>query len=348
MAMARSRTASVEYAKRLKQLEAEAAEARRAQRAARRWRAEQAAQQYFADRAAEADRRSRALADRVAELRTVLERGLRRNPRIDLAGMRAEFSQPAPDLGSVGWRAIPPEWSQYEPPPPSVVGRLAGNARYRRQLADARAAYEVAKAEYERAEAERQLRFDEACRRYVTRLTEERRRVEEHNRQVDAFIAALRRREQGAVARFLEMVLDAEPVPASFPRSAEVSWPAGTSWPVVRFELPGAEVVPAVAAVRYHRPTDELRELSRPAEEVAALHRSVLAQVVLLCLRDLFVADPRLDAVTFVGHVRGVGVIRVDTRRAAVEALAGLDLPPDAALATLSVLDPEAELRWAS
>jgi len=41
-------------------------------------------------------------------------------------------------------------------------------------------------------------------------------------------------------------------------------------------------------------------------------------------------------------------VIRADTRRPAVEALAGLDLPPDAALATLSVLDPAAELRWAS
>ena len=62
----------------------------------------------------------------------------------------------------------------------------------------------------------------------------------------------------------------------------------------------------------------------------------------------LFVADARLDAVTFVGQVDGVEVIRVDARRPAVEALAGLDLPPDAALATLSVLDPAGELRWAS
>ena len=346
--MARSRIASVEYAERLKQLEAEAAEARRAQRAARKRRAEQAAQQYFADRAAEADRRTRALTDRVAQLRTVLERGLRRNPGIDLSGMRAEFSQPVPDLGSVGWRAIPPDWSRYQPPPPSVVDRLAGGVRYRRQLADARAAYAAAMAEYERAEAERQLRFDEARRRYASQVAEERRRVVENNRRVDAFVAALRRREPAAVTRFLGMVLAAEPLPASFPRSTEVSWPAGTGWPVVRFELPGPQVVPATAAVRYHRPTDELRELPRPAGEVATLHRSVLAQVVLLCLRDLFVADPGLQALTFVGHVGGVDVVRVDTRRAAVEALAGLDLPPDAALATLSILDPAAELRWAS
>jgi restriction system protein len=346
--MARSRTASIEYAERLKRLESAAAEARQAERAARKRRAEQAAQQYFADRTAEADRATRVLADRVTELRTILERGLRRNPRIDLAGMRAEFSQPAPDLGSVGWRAIPPDWSRYEPLPPSVVDRLAGNVRYRQQLAAARAAYEAAMAEYDRAEAERQLRFDEARRRYVTQLAEERHRVEEHNRLVDAFVAALRRREHGAITRFLGMVLAAEPLPASFPRSTEVTWPAGTGSPVVRFELPGPQVVPAVAAVRYHQQTDELRELPRPADEVAALHRSALAQVVLLCLRDLFVADQRLEAVRFVGHVRGVEVVRVDTRRAAVEALAGLDLPPDAALATLSILDPAAELRWAS
>ena len=346
--MGRPRSASVEYERRRKELEAAAAESRRAERAARRHRAEQAAQQYFADRAAEADGQTRALAGRIGELRSILERGLRRNPRIDLAGMRAEFTPPAPDLGAVGWRAIPPDWSRYEPPAPSVVGRLAGNARYRRQLADARAAYEAAQAEHERAEAERQQRFDEARRRYVTQLAEERRRVEDHNRRVDAFAAALRRREPTAVARFLGMVLDAEPLPSSFPRSAEVSWPAGASRPLVRFELPGPEVVPAAAAVRHNRATDELRELARPAEQVAALHRSVVAQVVLLCLRDLFVADPGLDAVTFVGHVRGVDVIRVDTRRAAVEALAGLDLPPDAALATLSILDPRAELRWAS
>jgi restriction system protein len=275
----------------------------------------------------------------------VLERGLRHNPRIDLAGLRAEFTQPAPDLGSVGWRAVPPDWSRYEPPEPSVVGRLAGGARYRQQLAAARAAYELARAEYERAEAERQLRFDEARRRYVTRLADERRRVEEHNQLVEAFIAALRRREPDAVGRYLGMVLDAMPLPARFPRSADVAWPAELRWPVVRVELPGPDVVPAVSAVRYHRPTDELREVPRAADEAVALYRSVLAQVVLLCLRDLLAADPGLEAITVAGYARGAEVVRVTTGREAVEALAGRDLAPEAALSTL---DADTRLRWAS
>jgi hypothetical protein len=104
-------------------------------------------------------------------------------------------------------------------------------------------------------------------------------------------------------------------------------------------------VVPAVRAVRYDRPTDELRELPRPADEAAALYRSVVAQVVLLCLRDLVVADPALAAVTFVGQVRGAEVVRVSTHRDAVQQLAGRDLLPEIALATL---DADTELRWVS
>jgi restriction system protein len=333
--MARSRIASVEYEQRRKELEHAAAEARRAERAARKRRAEQAAQQYFADRAAEAGRRSRALADRVAELRGILAYGRRRNPRIDLMSLRTEFSPPAPDLGAVGWRALPPDWSRFEPPPPSMVGRLAGAARYRQQLATAREAYAAARAEYERAEAERRLRFDEARRRYATELADERRRVEDHNRAVDAFAAALRRREPGAVGRYLAMVLDATPLPDGFPRTVEVAWPAGDDRPVVRVELPGRDVVPAVAAVGYDRPRDELRELPRPADEVAALHRRVVAEVVLLFLRDAFAADPALAAVTLVGHVRGAVLVRVGAVRTAVEELLARDLPPEVALSTL-------------
>ena len=116
----------------------------------------------------------------------------------------------------------------------------------------------------------------------------------------------------------------------------------------VRFELPEPDVVPAARAVRYDERTDEQFDVPRPAEEIAALYREIVAQVVLLCLRDLFAADPRLEAVTFSGRVRGVEVVRVETGRPAVEALAGVDLPADAALSTLSILDPDAELRWAS
>lgn len=340
--MSRSRIASVDLAEQREEQERRAAEARRVERETRKARAERAAQQYFAERADEADRQTLRLRARVAELESILDRGLRRNPRIDLAGLRAQYAQPAPDLSTVGWRATPPDWARYAPAPPSLLGRVVGSARYQQDLATAKAAYEEARAEYERSEAERQRRFTEARSRYAAQIAQERLRVDEHNRSVDAFAAALLRREPEAVSRYLEMVLDAVPLPRDFPASADVSWP------VVRFALPSRSVVPAVRAVRYDQVDDELRELPRQPEEVAALHRRVVAEVTLLCLRDLFGADPGLDTVTFRGLVDGTEVVEVRTRRGPVERVLSGRLPAEDALSALSELDGVEQLRWAS
>jgi restriction system protein len=335
--MSRSRIASVEIAVRRKEQEQAAAEARRAERARRKIRDEEATRQYFADRAADARRRTRQVEARVEELRTILDRGLRRTPRIDLAGLREQFHQPAPDLGSVGWRAARPEWSRFEPP--SVLGRVVGTVRHQRRLAAARESYAAAVADWEKAEAERERRFADARRRYASRLAEERLRVDEHNRSVDAFAAAWRRREPEAVGRYLAMVLDAVPLPRAFPRAVSVDET------VVRVELPGPDVVPAVRELRYDPATDEQPEVPRPAAEVAALHRSVVAQVVLLCLRDLFAADPGLDAVTFRGHLAAETLVSLDVRRGVFLPLLARGLPAEAALAELGA-DPS--LRRAS
>lgn len=336
--MSRSRIASAEIAERRKEQEQAAAEARRIERARRKIRDEDATRKYFADRAADARHRSRQAEARIDELRTILDRGLRRTPRIDLAGLREQFHQPAPDLGSVGWRATPPDWSRFEPAP-SVLGRVVGAARYQRQLADARASYAAAVADYEKAEAERQRRFADARQRYASRLAEERLRVDEHNRSVDAFVAAWRRREPDAVGRYLAMVLDSVPLPRGLPRAVSV---AET---VVRFSLPGPDVMPAVREFRYDPGTDERAEIPRSAEEIAALHRLVVAQIVLLCLRDLFAADPGLDSVTFHGYAAGGSVVSVTPQRAAFSQLLARGLPPEVALAELAA---DTSLRRAS
>jgi restriction system protein len=339
--MSRSRIASVEYAERRQQDEAAAAAARRLERATRRVRLERATQQYLAERTDEARRRTWQLDAQVAELRSILEHGLRRNPRIDIDGLRVQFERPAPDFSSVGRRAVPPDWSRYEPPAPSVLGRVVAGSRYEQQLAAARADYELARADYEKAEAERQRRFADARARYAAQVGEERLRVDEHNRTVDAFGTALRRREPDAVSRYLAMVLEAVPLPVGFPRAVDVVWP------VVRFELPDPTVVPVARAIRYDPVTDELHELSRPAVDSVELYRLVVAQVSLLALRDLFAADAGLDEITFRGRVRDEEPVVVTARRGALQQLLARRLPAAQALSELDG-DAAAGLRRAS
>ena len=79
-----------------------------------------------------------------------------------------------------------------------------------------------------------------------------------------------------------------------------------------------------------------------------ALYRQVVAQLALLCLRDLFAADPGLELISFHGLVRGTVLVAVTTARGPVERVLARGLPAPAALSALSALDGAAELRWAS
>ena len=264
-----------------------------------------AKRQFVADRAAEAEQHTQALNDRVAELRTLLIRGLRRRNTVDPNQLRRQVPHIPLDLGPLAQPETPPAWVQFEPPAPSAVGRLfGGDARYRERLTAAQEQFEQAQSEYNLREAERQHRASEARSRNAAMLAEQQRAVEEHNRSVDMFIAALQTRDQAAVTRYLNMVLEAVRLPTYFPRKAEATFSAHGEQAVLRFQLPGPEVVPGTRAVQYVQSRDEFRELPRPAKESGELYRLVISQIALLCLHDLFAADSMLESVAFNGHVQ--------------------------------------------
>lgn len=302
--MAQTRTASHEAAIRAKEEAAIAARTAIAVEAARKSADRRARKEYLVERAADAERRTARLDARVAQLSSVLARGLRRDPRIDPRALRREPERLPLDLTTIGWPTAPPDWSRYEPEPPAGLGRLWGRARHQQRLAAARQAYERDLAAHGRLEADRRARFTEARRRHATELARMRREVERHNRAVDEFAARLAERDPDAVADLLAMVLDRLPLPADFPLAAEVTCGLRGELAVVRIELPGPDVVPAERAVRYVAADDELWEVPRPEAEVAELHRLVIGQVGLLCLRDLFAADPGLGSVALTGYVR--------------------------------------------
>jgi len=302
--MAQTRTASHEAAIRAKEEAAIAAQTAIAVEAARKSADRRARKDYLVERAADAERRTALLDARVELLRSVLARGLRRDPRIDPLSLRRELERPPLDLAGIGWPTAPPDWSRYEPKPPAGLGRLLNQARQQHRLAAARQAYERDLAAHERVEADRRARFAEARRRHATELARMRREVERHNRAVDEFAARLADRDPDTVADLLAMVLDRLPLPADFPREAEVTCGLRGELAVVRIELPGPGVVPEERAVRYAEADDELWEVPRPAAERDELHLLVIGQVALLCLRDLFGADPGLDSVALTGYVR--------------------------------------------
>jgi restriction system protein len=196
-------------------------------------------------------------------------------------------------------------------------------------------------------EAERARKAAEAAQKAAEREAKQH-EVSEHNRSIDVFAAGLRERKQEAVERYLGMVLAAVPLPSDFPRKAEVTYNPHGEQTVVRFELPGPNVVPAVRAVQFVQTKDELRELPRPPRETGELYRLVVSRVALLCLRDVFDADPAIQAVAFNGHVWATNpatgrreypcLISLSVDRGTFEQLVLRDVKPDVCLRHLRAL----------
>jgi restriction system protein len=95
-------------------------------------------------------------------------------------------------------------------------------------------------------------------------------------------------------------------LPEEVPHLGELAYSPQGEQAVVRFELPSVEVIPAVDSHTYVATTSTLRKKKRPKAETAQLYRSVVSQITLLYMRDLFESDPELDNVELAGHVRSV------------------------------------------
>lgn len=244
---------------------------------------------------------------RQRQLMTLLQSAVRRSARIDIASMKR---RPAPisfDAGPLAHPAPQPTWEQFSPAPAGPLARImGGKGRLEQELADAHAAHEQAVQAWQVRESER-LRLLTAKRAdHQQRLSQHRARVDEHNRRVDRLAKELESREQKAVESILDLVLKRVPLPDDFPRRAEVTFNSTSGQVVIRVQLPDHDVVPAVRTYKYIQVRDEIQPVPRSAKETGDIYRSVIAQVALLVLHDLFDADSQLTSIALNGHVDAV------------------------------------------
>lgn len=289
-------------------------------------------------RRADAEARTLRVEREAGELDSLLLRGLLRSPAFDWDRYLRADEPAALDLGADAAPLPAPAWAAFAPEGAggldALLTVLPGTERVRRRrTSTARRRFEQARFEHERAEIDRRERVRRREVAHRERVAEHRRGVEEHNRGWRELREGVRARDPGCLARLLGFVLRELPLPEGFPRAAEVVCTPDAAGARVRVELPPARVVPAVLAYVASADRDEPQEVRRSAEQVGVLHRSVLAQVVLLQLRELFGVDPGLHRVRLSGRVDdadgGGELLRVETERAAFDRL-GLGAVVDA------------------
>jgi restriction system protein len=298
---------------------------------------------------AKAEQLNADLETRIARLESILWRGLEREAAIDLNALLRHDQFPPLDLGAYGLAPPRPVWTDYAPPEPRVIAGIFGaKSRHDRRVAAAREEFERAEREYERTEAARQQWVREQTARHGAAVRAHRAEAARYNNRLAQIAAGLRERDRERVQYYLELALSGTLLPDDVPHLAEVAYSPRGEQAVVRFDLPSVDVVPAVASYTYVATTATLREKNRPAAQLEQLYRSVVSQITLLYLRDLFESDPELDNVELGGHVRAINpatgqreypcLISIATDRSTYQGLNLRDVQPHVCLHHLNAL----------
>ncbi|MFE9133502.1 restriction endonuclease [Streptomyces sp. NPDC007355] len=257
---------------------------------------------YRQQREADALGRTRELEERVALLEGLLAAGCRA-PAFSVGSLRREETVEPFSPGRLAEPVAMPDQRFYQP---ESAWTASGRAQAER---DARARFERDWYAAQAAEARRVEQLAAYRREYDTWAAARLAEVRAHNSGVAGTEAALRDGDAETVVEFFSAVLFASTGwPEGFPREVSAAYARGGRTLVLDWDLPGYEVVPEAKGVKYLPSTDQEKEVPRPVTQRRALYRDVIAQSVLLAVRELFAADRfgALETVTLNGYVGGV------------------------------------------
>ncbi|MER6319601.1 restriction endonuclease [Streptomyces sp. NPDC001581] len=171
---------------------------------------------------------------------------------------------------------------------------------------DAHARYTQAWQAANAAEAQRQQQLAAYRQQYDRWATEQLAGVRAHNSGLTELADALRMGDAEAAVEYFSAALYASKAwPEALPRQVAAAYDPAARQLVLDWELPGYAVVPEARAVQYLPSTDQDKVKPRPVTERRALYRDLLAQCVLLVVRELYAADEFgvLDSVVVNGFV---------------------------------------------
>ena len=253
------------------------------------------------------------LADRMVELRSVLEQTLSVDDRIDFHSLRTSETyapfDPPKDLRSA--TTAPSEATYLDQiTRPSGLAKLVPGAsrRYEEARQTAKEAFAQATLEYQKNEAERQRRLKEATDAYDAKRAAFLDNARRRNADVDDFEKRYRAFEPDAIIAYNNMVLERSEYPDDFPEDFSIGFVPESKELVVDHELPLPTVVPTAQEVKYNKSKDGFEEKPRKAIELREVYEDVVSSIALRTIHEVFEADQNqaIQSVVFNGFVRTV------------------------------------------
>jgi restriction system protein len=260
---------------------------------------------YAEERTHEAEQLTRETTRRVDQLDGLLAASLSTDPAFEFQTLKEQPATIPFDPGELAVSIEPP--AKQLPPPPSGFQKLlpGAKAKHAQAMTDAEAHYAEVLAQAVEAERSRQTALTAAERDHEARVHAEAERVAAQNKEVDAFRAGYEARDPDSVVTYCSMVLASSRYPDGFPQQHKVAYVPESRQLVIELDLPTFDLVPDVAEYRYVKAKDEITSKARPATQCRALYASVVAQVTLRSVYEMFRSDRagHIESIVFNGHV---------------------------------------------
>jgi restriction system protein len=247
------------------------------------------------------------LTERIAELDGLLADSLRMQAVFSIEEIKPRAQLPVLDIGPA-FVDTPPQ-PAYVAKPSGLQMLIPGVAKkYQRELAYWADRYEEAVRAHEQ-------RADQWQKQDNAKRADHRRRCEAleaeakaQREEIDQLANDYAIGVPDAVTNYLSLAISMSQYPDGFTQEAKVAYVPESQQLVVEYELPDYTIIPDVAAYKYVKQRDEVSPTPRPATQRKALYTSVICQLALRILRELFETDTArlVQVIVFNGHVNAI------------------------------------------
>ena len=158
---------------------------------------------------------------------------------------------------------------------------------------------------HRRSEAQRLARLAECRVEHEAATATAQAKAAAQHAEIDQFETEFNDGDPEAIVTYFSMVLEASAYPDNFPQRFKIAYVPESRQLVCEYELPTVDVVPRAKAYRYIKTSDTVTESLRPGTQVKAIYASVIAQLTLRVVHEIFEADGgrHVDTVVFNGVV---------------------------------------------
>ncbi len=305
---------------------------------------------YTESRIAQVNLQNEQLNQNITRLGNILTDALSIDSFINLQTLKQVPERQVFNPGQLGVAEPSPVPQMYMPPDLTGIQRLIPGAKekHAQEVAKAYELYRTHVAAHAAREVTRQRRLAEARANFERYVVETQQKIVAQHAEINNFQQELSSGSPSAVVNYFTMVLTSSTYPDDFPQHAKIAFVPESKQLVIEFDLASFNVIPEVGLYKYVKTKDEVTETARPLAQRKALYSSVVAQVTLRTLYELFKADRmgHVDIIVFNGYVtsidKGTGrpvrtcLITVRTNR---DTFLQLDLSKVDPLACLNVLN---------